>query len=159
MWCVRFITKNPAQRNCSSRYRFGRSICSPDNQISILGFEAVKSTLTMGKKLREQGKDWGTFTWQLLCHGVRIINNVPERHWKASLSFSYTHVSAPGFRNTFHPSLQVKNGLSENMSFKFWHHPKQIFLLPPANGLIFLQVESCQNEANIMEGRTFGRNA
>lgn len=77
------------------------------------------------------------FTWLLLSHGVCSISIVPEGHWKASLSFSYTHVSGPGFRNTFHPLLQVKNGLSENTSFTFWHHPKQILLLPPANGLIF----------------------
>jgi len=42
------------------------------------------------------------------------------------------------------------------MSFAFGHHPKQILLLPPANGFIFLQVESCQDEASWREEHLAG---
>lgn len=54
----------------------------------------------------------GTFTWLLLYHGDCSAHVVPELHRKTSFSLNYTHISALGFRNTFHASLQVKNGIN-----------------------------------------------
>lgn len=43
-----------------------------------------------------------------VCHRACSAHTVPVLHKKVSLSRNYTHISALGLRNTFHPSLQVK---------------------------------------------------